>query len=307
MKTAYISHPLCLEHDTGVGHPESSRRLSAINDRLIAAHLFDFLKHIDAPEVSIEQLERVHQRFYIDQVLNSAPQTGYAYLDPDTVVSPKSIVAAKRAAGAVIQAVDMVLGKEVENAFCAVRPPGHHAESDRAMGFCLFNNIAVGVAHALEQHGLSRVAVLDFDVHQGNGTEEIFFDDERVMFCSTFQYPFYPNTPLHNTSHLINMPLESNATGKEFRQAVTDHWLPALNKFKPEMIFVSAGFDAHRDDDMSGLRFDDSDYRWISELIVELAGKFAQGRVVSSLEGGYELHSLARCVETHIKVLMGLH
>ena len=307
MKTAYISHPVCLEHDTGLGHPENSRRLTAINDRLIASHLYDFLKHVDAPEVSAEQLERVHPQSYIDKVLASVPTSGHAYLDPDTVISPKSFDAAKHAAGAVVQAVDMIMDKQVENAFCAVRPPGHHAESERAMGFCVFNNIAVGVAHALEHHGLEKVAVLDFDVHQGNGTEEIFYNDERVMFCSTFQHPFYPHTALHNTSHLINVPLEAGASGKLFRQAVNEYWLPALRQFKPEMIFVSAGFDAHAADDMSGLRFDDADYQWISALIVELAGKYSEGRIVSSLEGGYELHSLSRCVALHIKALMGVH
>ena len=306
MKTAYITHPLCQDHDTGEWHPESSRRLTAINDRLLISHLYDFLKHVDAPEVSIEQLERVHPRRYIDKVLASAPETGFANLDPDTVISPKSIEAAKRAAGAAVQAVDMIMDKQVENAFCAVRPPGHHAESERSMGFCIFNNIAVGAAHALEHHGLSKVAVLDFDVHQGNGTEEIFYNDERVMFCSTFQHPFYPHTPVHASSHLINVPLDANSTGKEFREAVTEHWLPALKQFQPQMIFVSAGFDAHRDDDMSGLRFDDSDYRWISEVIIELANEYAHGRIVSCLEGGYELHSLARCVEAHVRTLMGL-
>lgn len=307
MTTAYISHPDCLLHDTGTGHPESARRLSAINDRLVFTQLSDFLRQIDAPEATDEQLSRVHTSEYISWVKSHIPEQGYAYLDPDTVVSAASFKAARRAAGAVIAAVDLVLGGEIHNAFCAVRPPGHHAEPGRAMGFCLFSNIAIGVAHALAQHDLERVAILDFDVHQGNGTEVMFLDDERVMFCSTFQHPFYPHSPMREpTDQMISIPLAAGAKGDEFRQAVTDHWLPALASFEPEMIFVSAGFDAHRDDDMSGVSLTDADYLWISQQIVQAAKSTAAGRIVSVLEGGYETQSLARCVETHIRTLMGL-
>jgi acetoin utilization deacetylase AcuC-like enzyme len=235
------------------------------------------------------------------------PEEGYALLDPDTVVSPQTLQAALRAAGAVVAAVDLLMGGEMDDAFCCVRPPGHHAESNRAMGFCLFNNIAVGAAHALDKHGLDRVAVVDFDVHQGNGTEEMFSEDGRVLFCSTFQHPFFPYTGIReNAPNRVNVPLDATAKSAEFREAVTGHWLPALERFQPEMVFISAGFDAHRDDDMSHVSLSDDDFRWVSEHIVRIASQYAGGRMVSVLEGGYELNSLARCVATHVRVLMGV-
>ena len=305
MHTAYISHPLCHEHDTGDGHPENARRLSAIEDRLIASGLSDVLRYIDAPQVTEPQLLRVHTKDYLQAVQSMLPESGYAHLDADTVISPGSLEAARRAAGAVVAAVDLVISDEMDSAFCSVRPPGHHAESGRAMGFCIYNNIAVGAAHALEQHGLDRVAIIDFDVHHGNGTEEIFKHDERVLFCSTFQYPLYPLTPLlPNTANRVSVPLESTAESAEFRAAVTDHWLPALQGFQPQMIFISAGFDAHRDDDMSHVSLTDDDFRWVTEQLVQAAGDPASNRIVSALEGGYELNSLARCVEIHIRALM---
>jgi len=236
-----------------------------------------------------------------------APESGYARLDPDTVISPDTLQAARRAAGAVVAAVDLVINGEMESAFCGVRPPGHHAESNRAMGFCLYNNIAVGAAHALQEHGLRKVAIVDFDVHHGNGTEDIFKEDDRVLFCSTFQHPFFPFTPLlESAANRVNVPLEATAGSVEFRVAVTDFWLPALEKFQPELVLVSAGFDAHRDDDMSQVSLTDADFRWVTEQIMRVAGDSASGRIVSVLEGGYELNSLARCVETHVRVLMGL-
>ena len=308
MRTAYISHPDCRLHDTGIGHPESSGRLAAIEDRLVTSQLYDFLRHVDAPEVTQAQLLRVHTPDYLAHVEASMPENGFAHLDPDTVVSPASFNAARRAAGALVKAVDLVMSGEMKNAFCSVRPPGHHAERDQAMGFCIFNNIAVGAAHAMEEYGLTKVAILDFDVHQGNGTEQIFMDDERVIFCSTFQHPFYPNTPLlKQTDRMVSVPLEATAKSEAFRKGITEDWLPALEKFKPEMIFVSAGFDAHQDDEMSGVSLTDADYRWITERIVEIADYSASGKIISALEGGYELHSLARCVEAHIRILMGLH
>lgn len=308
MRTAYISHADCRKHDTGEGHPENSRRLAAIEDRFIETGLFDVLNHVDAPIVSREQLLRVHSRRHIETVESMLPTTGYANLDPDTVICPDSLAAAHRAAGAAVAAVDLVASGEVSSAFCGVRPPGHHAESGRAMGFCLYNNIAVGAAHALQKHGFQRVAIVDFDVHHGNGTEEIFKDDGRVLFCSTFQHPFYPFTPLlEEAANRVNVPLEALATGSEFRAAVVEHWLPALETFRPEMIFVSAGFDAHVDDDMSNISLTDADFRWVTERIVDVAAKSASGRIVSALEGGYELASLARCVEQHVRILMGLH
>jgi acetoin utilization deacetylase AcuC-like enzyme len=275
---------------------------------MIASRLADVLVFMDAPEVTREQLLRVHDADYIDDIEARIPADGHASLDPDTVISPGSLAAARHAAGAAIAAVDHIIAGDVDNAFCCVRPPGHHAERRRAMGFCLFNNVAVGAAHALEAHGLSRVAIIDFDVHHGNGTEDIFDRDDRVLFCSTFQHPFYPFTPLReNSPNRISVPLDASAGSAEFRAAVTDHWLPALERFKPEMIFVSAGFDAHVADDMSGVSLVDEDYRWVTEELVRIAEQSASKRIVSTLEGGYELHSLARCTELHLRVLMGLH
>ena len=280
----------------------------AIEDQFIASGLDAVLRYVDAPLASDEQLLRVHSRNNVEAIRAAIPESGYARLDPDTVVSPKSLLAAYRAAGSVVAAVDLVMGGEMESAFCGVRPPGHHAESSWAMGFCLFNNIAVGAAHALEAYGLERVAIVDFDVHHGNGTEDIFQDESRVLFCSTFQHPFFPFTQLlENAPNRISVPLDATAKSDEFRAAVTDHWLPALEAFQPELVFVSAGFDAHRDDDMSYVSLTDADFKWVSERIVEIANQSASGRVVSVLEGGYELKSLARCADAHVRVLMGLH
>jgi len=258
--------------------------------------------------VTRQQLLRVHAADYLAEVDKKIPHQGYAYLDPDTVISHASLQAARRAAGAVVLAVDLLMRGEQENAFCCVRPPGHHAERSRAMGFCVYNNVAVGAAHAMQAHGLKKIAILDFDVHQGNGTEQIFMSDDRVMFCSTFQHPFYPDTPVYPiTERMVSVPLQATAKSAEFRAAVTDQWLPALERFQPEMIFVSAGFDAHQDDEMSNVMLTDADYRWVTEQILQLADRSASGRIVSVLEGGYELHSLARCVELHVRLLMGLH
>ena len=308
MRTAYITHLDCRSHDTGPGHPEHTGRLYAIEDQFIASGLDSVLRYIDAPLASDEQLLRVHPLEHIEAIRAAIPESGYARLDPDTVISPASLDAAYRAAGSTVAAVDLIMSGDLESAFCGVRPPGHHAESSRAMGFCLFNNIAVGAAHALETYGLERVAIMDFDVHHGNGTEEIFRNENRVLFCSTFEHPFYPYTPLlPNAPNRISVPLTAAAKSEEFRTAVTDHWLPALEAFQPEMVFVSAGFDAHRDDDMSHVSLSDADFKWVSERIVEVANQSASGRIVSALEGGYELKSLARCVEAHVRVLMGLH
>lgn len=307
MATAYISHPECNRHDTGEGHPENSRRISAIEDQFVATGLLDVLRYYEAPEVTEQQLLRVHTPAHLATLERMSPTSGYARVDPDTVMSSGSLPAARRAAGAVVEAVDIVVKGDVESAFCCIRPPGHHAESSRAMGFCLYNNIAVGAAHALTTSGLNKVAIVDFDVHHGNGTEEIFKDDERVLFCSTFQHPFYPFTPvLDNAANRINVPLAAGAAGAEFRAAVSEHWIPALSEFKPEMIFVSAGFDAHRDDDMSHVSLTDADFCWVTEQIVDVAASFASGRIVSVLEGGYELRSLARSAELHARVLAGL-
>lgn len=307
MQTAYISHPLCLKHDMGAHHPECPARIHAIEDQLIASGLMDYLQHHDAPEATREQLLRVHDAAHLDHVAATSPAQGIVHIDGDTAMNPYTYQAALRAAGAAVLAVDLVLAGKVENAFCGVRPPGHHAERARAMGFCLFNNVAVGAAHALEHHGLKRVAIADFDVHHGNGTEDIFCNDPRVMLCSTFQHPFYPNSGADSgNEHIINVPLAAGAGGDEFRAAVTEHWLPALKAFQPEMILISAGFDAHRDDDMSMLRLSEPDYAWVTAELKRIAEQYAQRRIVSVLEGGYELHALGRSVAAHIKLLSGL-
>jgi len=307
LKTAYISHHACLDHDSGADHPESARRVTAIEDRLIASGLFDLLRHYDAPEITPDQLLRIHSADYLDMLQAVAPRRGHIRLDPDTVMGPATLAAARRAAGAPVLAVDLLMDGTADSAFCCVRPPGHHAERAQAMGFCFYNNVAAGAAHALDAYGVDRVAIVDFDVHHGNGTEDIFLDDERVLFCSTFQHPFFPFTPLlENNAHRISVPLDATARGPEFRAAVTELWLPALERFRPELVFVSAGFDAHREDDMSHVSLEDADFRWVTEQIVAAAGRSASGRIVSVLEGGYELDSLTRCVELHLRVMMGL-
>ena len=304
MQTAYISHPLCLKHDMGAHHPEAPARLHAIEDQLIASGILDHLQRYEAPEVTREQLLRVHDAAYIDAVELLAPKQGTVQLDPDTAMNPFSYKAALRAAGAAVQGVDLAMSGEVANAFCNIRPPGHHAERGRAMGFCIFNNVAVAAAHALAHHGLSRVAIADFDVHHGNGTENIFHDDPRVMLCSTFQHPFYPYVGADSgNEHIVNVPLPAGAGGAEFREAVTQHWLPALEAFKPELLLISAGFDAHRDDDMAMMRLTERDYAWVTDELMKVAAKHAGGRIVSMLEGGYELHALGRSAAAHIKAL----
>ena len=306
LQTAYISHPDCLKHDMGSYHPESPQRMVAIENQLLISGLLPQLQRHDAPLASIEQLARVHTQNYIESVQLASPETGLIYLDPDTAMNPFTLNAALRAAGATVLATELALASKVKNAFCAIRPPGHHAESARSMGFCLFNNVAVGVAHAINQYHLQRVAIVDFDVHHGNGSEEIFRNDTRVMLCSTFQHPFYPNCGADSSSeHIVNVPLSPGADGRVFRKAVTDHWMPALEDFQPEMIFVSAGFDAHQDDEMAQLQLCDDDYIWVTQQIKEMANKHAHGRVVSVLEGGYELNVLGRCVTAHLKVLSG--
>ncbi len=307
MQTAYISHPLCLKHDMGAHHPECPARIHAIEDQLIASGLMDYLQHHDAPEATREQLLRVHDAAHLDHVAATSPAQGIVHIDGDTAMNPYTYQAALRAAGAAVLAADLVMAGKVENAFCGVRPPGHHAERARAMGFCLFNNVAVGAAHALEHYALKRVAIADFDVHHGNGTEDIFRNDPRVMLCSTFQHPFYPNSGADSgNEHIINVPLAAGAGGSELRTAVTEHWLPALEAFQPEMIFISAGFDAHRDDDMSMLRLSEPDYAWVTAELKRIAEQYAQRRIISVLEGGYELHALGRSVAAHIKLLSGL-
>lgn len=307
MQTAYITHPLCLRHDMGGHHPESPARIHAIEDQLIASGLFGYLQHHEAPEATREQLLRVHAPDYMDAIAAASPQQGMVSLDGDTTMNPFTYPAALRAAGAAVMAVDLVMAGQVENAFCNIRPPGHHAERTQAMGFCIFNNVAIAAAHALAVHGLHRVAIADFDVHHGNGTEDIFHDDPRVMLCSTFQHPFYPYCGADSgNDHIINVPLKAGTSGGEFRTAVSEHWLPALERFQPEFLFISAGFDAHRDDEMASMRLVEADYAWVTEELKRIAAKYAQSRIVSVLEGGYELYALGRSATAHIKVLSGL-
>jgi len=307
MRTAYITHPSCLKHDMGAHHPECPERLHAINDQLIASGLLDHLIHYEAVQASKEQLTRVHTAEYVEWIFKQSPDSGLIELDGDTAMNKYSLDAALNAAGAVVKAVDLVMSNRVQNAFCSVRPPGHHAGRANASGFCIFNNVAVGAAHALKQHHLQRVAIVDFDVHHGNGTEDIFHDNPNVMLCSTFRHPFYPYKGAGTgNDHIINVPLAAGSSGVEFRAAVTDHWLPALERFQPEFLFISAGFDAHYEDDMGGLAFKEADYLWVTEVVKDIARRYAKGRIVSTLEGGYALHALGRCVMTHIKSLSEL-
>jgi acetoin utilization deacetylase AcuC-like enzyme len=292
----------------GAHHPEQPARLSAIQDQLIASGLDSLLTKFEAPLASEEQLSRVHPADYVRAIRDIAPSAGTVHLDPDTAMNPYSLQAALRAAGAAVLAVDLVMQNKVKTAFCAVRPPGHHACRARPMGFCIFNNVAVAARHALHAHGLERVAIIDFDVHHGNGTEDIFEGDHHVLMASIFQHPFYPYSGTDNPApNMVNVPLAAGAGGKELRSAVTTTWLPALDEFRPELVVFSAGFDAHTEDDMAMLRFTDSDYAWVTEQVKAVADRHAKGRMVSMLEGGYALPALGRSAVQHIKVLGGLN
>jgi acetoin utilization deacetylase AcuC-like enzyme len=288
-----------------VGHPEQPARLGAIEDQLRVRGLDAFLVHHEAPRASDEQIARVHPQSFIDELRGRSPARGVVALDPDTMMCPGTLEAALRAAGANVLATDLVIAGAAKRAFCNVRPPGHHAERQRAMGFCFFDNVAVGAAHALDVHGLDRVAILDFDVHFGNGTADIFKNDRRVLLCSTYEYPLYPGLNPPTIPHRsINCPLPAGSDGAAFRQAVTDYWLPALESFAPQMIFVSAGFDAHARDPLADLRLSVDDYSWITEMICAVAARHSRNRIVSTLEGGYDLPTLATCAAAHIEKLL---
>jgi len=300
--TAYITHPSFLLHDMGPHHPECPDRLTAIADGLVASGVLAHLEAHTAPAATREQLERVHSPTYIEQVERASPSSGLRYLDPDTALCPHSLTAARHAAGAVVLAVDLVMSGKCNTAFCAVRPPGHHAESTRAMGFCLFNNVAVGIAHAMAVHGVERVAVIDFDVHHGNGTEEMFAGDPRVLMVSTFQYPLYPYSGVEPLGpNMVNVPLPPGAGSGAFREAVRTKWLPALEAHRPQLTMISAGFDAHRDDPLAGLEFTDGDFAWVTRELCAVARKHGEGRVVSTLEGGYALSALGRSAVEHVR------
>jgi acetoin utilization deacetylase AcuC-like enzyme len=273
---------------------------------MISSGLEFALRQFEAPLATRRQLARVHDPDYVAGIFDEAPSDGMLRLDADTVMTPYTLNAALRAAGAAILGVDLVMNGEVGSAFCGVRPPGHHAERHRAMGFCIFNNAAVAAAHALEQHGLDRVAIVDFDVHHGNGTEDIFRRDPRVLFCSTFQYPFYPFSGTDRVpGHIVNVPLEAGSGGEQFRRAVKRHWLPALGAFRPELLVISAGFDAHAEDEMGHLRLREPDYGWVTRELRALAEEHGCGRIVSVLEGGYALSALGRSVAVHLDALLG--
>ncbi len=307
MTTLLYTHPACFEHDPGRGHPECPARLKAVLDALDDP-AFAALERREAPEATREQLLRVHPAGFVDQVLKAIPEHGYAGLDADTIVSPGSGRAALRAAGAVCAAVDAVTRGEAGNAFCAVRPPGHHAEPDRAMGFCLFSNVAIGALQARAVHGLQRAAVVDFDVHHGNGTQAVFWDDRDLFYASTHQMPFYPGTgdrvERGRFTNIVNAPLAAMSGSEEFRQATRDIIFPALIEFQPEIILISAGFDAHVDDPLAGLRLHEDDYAWVTSELVAIARQVCGGRIVSALEGGYDLNALGLSAAAHVRALM---
>ena len=299
------THTSCLAHDAGPGHPESPSRLHAVLEAL-SSDRFSALDRIEAPRVSREQLARVHASGLIDEVFGSAPQDGYVRLDPDTAMSAHSLEAAQRAAGAVCAAVDALIDGKTTRAFCAVRPPGHHATRDTAMGFCLFNNVAVGAAHALAR-GIERVAIVDFDVHHGNGTQDIFWNDPRVLYASTHQWPLYPGTGKPEETgdgNIVNVPLPRGAASAEFRAAFNGVILPHLRTFAPQLLLISAGFDAHRLDPLADLNLVADDYAWATRELVAIAHDTADGRVISSLEGGYSLQALRESVAAHVNALL---
>jgi acetoin utilization deacetylase AcuC-like enzyme len=315
-KTGYYTHSVCLKHEMGAGHPECPERLGAIQDRLLMSGLDLGLTPIEAPEAPLADIELAHDRMYVaalrglsDRLIEEQAAGGpnYAHLDADTAINVHTWQAALRSAGAALAATDAVIAGELENAFCAVRPPGHHALRNQAMGFCFFNNVAVAAKYAVERHGLQRVAVVDFDVHHGNGTEDILSGDERVLMVSFFQHPFYPHSGNDNpAANMLNIPVPAYTKGMDVRELVDTYWVPRLEEFKPEMIFISAGFDAHREDDMGQMGLTEQDYAWITDRIRTIALRHAKGRIVSCLEGGYSLSALGRSVEAHLRVLADL-
>ena len=305
MLCAYITHNDCLRHEMGPGHPEAPARLSAIHDRLLFRGLLDHMNVCEAPLATEAQLGRAHTQAHVQETLCASPIEGYVHVDPDTNMNPFTAIAALRAAGSAVLATDLVLAGDAPSAFCCVRPPGHHAERGASMGFCFFDNVAVGTRHATDVHGLSRVALIDFDVHHGNGSQDIFKDDPRVLMCSTFEQGLYPFAHDVDGPNMVNVGLPARSGSAAFREAVTTRWLPALNRFAPQLIYISAGFDGHRDDDMGNLGLVEADYAWVTRQIMDVAQRHCHGRVVSCLEGGYNLDALARSVVAHVGELVG--
>ena len=315
-RTGYFTHPDCRKHEMGRGHPECPERLDAINDHLLYIGLLDHLVQPEVPLVPLSVVELAHSKRHVaalrglsDALVEDIEAGGpkYAQIDPDTAMNPYTLLAALRATGAAVAATDAVMAGELANAFCAIRPPGHHAEHDRSMGFCLINSVATAAKYALARHGLERVAIVDFDVHHGNGTEDIVSGDERILMVSIFQHPFYPHSGADSTgSNIVNLPVPAYTKGAVVREMIEHSWIPRLEAFKPQMIFISAGFDAHKDDDLGQLGLVEADYAWITARIKDIAKRHAHGRIVSCLEGGYNLNALARSVEAHVRVLADL-
>jgi acetoin utilization deacetylase AcuC-like enzyme len=311
MSTAFYSHPDCRGHDMGRGHPECPQRLDAIDDYLLATGLDVALERVEAPLVDLRDVAHAHHSGYVaelrDALEHMDADAPLLALDPDTAASAGTWAAVQRAAGAAVAATDAVIDGRARNAFCSVRPPGHHATRGEAMGFCFFNNVAIAARHALDERGLARVAIVDFDVHHGNGTEDIIAGDERVLMVSIFQdrlYPFSGGVPLG--TNMVNVPVPAYTRGAEVRELIEANWMARLEAFRPQMIFISAGFDAHREDDLGQLGLVEADYEWITQRIKGVADRHAQGRIVSCLEGGYNLGALARSVAAHLRVLAGV-
>ncbi len=305
MTTALYTHSSSFDHDTSPGHPESIARIEAVVDALSGSS-WNALHRFEAPKVTETQLQQVHDTNYVSLVQSNIPEEGYARLDADTILSPGSGEAAFRAAGAIIAAVDKVVLGEVDNAFCAVRPPGHHAEPGRGMGFCLFNNVAIGAMHARVIHGLTKIAIVDFDVHHGNGTQTMFCNDPNTLFASSHQFPHYPGTGAANETglgNIFNAPMAPNEGGVEFRAAMENIIFPAIRRFEPDMIFISAGFDAHAKDPLASIQLEEIDFEWATKKIKEFGDEFSDGRLISTLEGGYDLVALANSVQAHVGAL----
>lgn len=308
MTTLLYTHESAEDHDTGPGHPERSDRIRAVKKALAAPSFQDLVRR-ESPLADVDQIARIHHRDYVTTLLDAIPEAGYARIDPDTVLSPASGDAAMRSVGAAIAAVDAVIAGEAANAFCAVRPPGHHAEPGRGMGFCLFNTVAIAAAHARHVCQVERVAIVDFDVHHGNGTQAAFWSDPSVMFASSHEYPFYPGTGAEDErgqGNIYNVPLNAMSGSSEFRKGMERSILPALEDFDPGLLIISAGFDAHARDPLASIQLDDEDFAWITRKLVDIAGEHCDGRIVSSLEGGYDLDALSTSVTAHVTELMSV-